>query len=261
MALTLCVLASGSSGNSIYVSSDRTRILIDAGLSGREIDRRLDAIGVSLGEIRAVCVTHEHDDHRSALGVLHRRAGADVYANSGTIQALERAPGLAELPWRVFTTGAKFDVGDLQVEPFSVPHDSYDPVGFVVSCDAARIGVVTDMGMATGLIRERLRHCQVVVVEANHDTDLLKQCDRPWSLKQRIAGRQGHLSNADAGELIADIAGPQLTTAFLAHLSADCNRPELALRTVQRALARRGCGPVAVKLTYPDRVSEVVRTP
>ena len=131
-------------------------------------------------------------------------------------------------------------------------------MGFVISDGLSRVGVVTDMGMATSLIRQRLRDCETIVVECNHDEDLLKQSSRPWSLKQRIMSRQGHLSNGQAAELVASIAGPRLKTVFLAHLSPECNRPPLAVRCVERALAGAECQHVQVKLTYPDRISELV---
>jgi phosphoribosyl 1,2-cyclic phosphodiesterase len=257
MALRLCVLASGSSGNCTYVGSESTGILIDAGLSGRETIRRLGEIGVSVESIQAVCVTHEHSDHTSGLAVLQRGGRVVLYANSGTIDGL-KARGVGEtLPWQVFSTGSPFQVGDLTLEPFSVPHDAYDPVGFVVSCGSERVGVVTDMGTVTGLIRERLRRCQVIVVEANHDERLLKDADRPWRLKQRIFGRQGHLSNTHAAELIAEVAGDSLAVAYLAHLSRDCNRPDLALKAVTEVLARCGLNRVSIRIASPDRVSEV----
>jgi phosphoribosyl 1,2-cyclic phosphodiesterase len=258
MPLSLCVLGSGSSGNCTYVGSDSTRILIDAGLSGRETADRLGRIGVGLEGLSAVCLTHEHDDHTSALSILARRAGLALYANAGTIQAFERRGRAAELPWRVFTTGSPFTIGDLTIEPFSVPHDSYDPVGFAVQCGRARVGIVTDMGMSTELIRARLRHCSVLVVESNHDPDLLRGSKRPWGLKQRIAGRQGHLSNEQAAELVAGIAGPELRCVLLAHLSAECNDPERACAVVRSAIDASGYTGVAVKLTYPDRPSDVV---
>ena len=255
--LKVCILASGSSGNCAYIASAQTRILVDAGLSGKEIARRLGAVGAGLPDINAVCVTHEHDDHTSALGILHRRHGIALYANAGTIQALERNEKLQGVTWSMFTTGSPFRIGDLRMEPFSVPHDSYDPVGFVVSAGDDRVGIVTDMGMATGLVRERLKHCRVIVIEANHDERMLKDADRPWSLKQRISGRQGHFSNRQAAELVAEVAGPALRVIFLAHLSADCNRPELAEAAMRQALEKICRPDVAVKLTYPDRVSDV----
>jgi phosphoribosyl 1,2-cyclic phosphodiesterase len=258
MALRICVLASGSSGNCIYVASETTHVLVDAGLSCRETLRRLAAVGGDPGALSAICLTHEHADHRSGLAVLHRRLGVPLYGNAGTVEAVARDPRLSGLDWNVFTTGSPFAIGDLLLEPFSVPHDSYDPVGFTVACGDARAGLATDIGIATGAVRERLRACAAVVIESNHDEELLKAADRPWSLKQRIMGRQGHLSNAQAGELMAEIAGAGLRDVLLAHLSAECNSPHLARRTVSGILAGAGYPDVQVRLTYPDKASEVV---
>jgi phosphoribosyl 1,2-cyclic phosphodiesterase len=259
MSLRVCVLGSGSSGNCTYVASERTGVLIDAGLSCKETDRRLASIGCAIAGINAVCVTHEHDDHISSLGVLHRRKGLAVYANAGTIEAIERGDKLKELPWNIFTTGYTFEIGDLRIDPFSVPHDSYDPVGFIISSETARVGIVTDMGMVTGLIRERMKNCHVAIIEANHDEQMLKDAARPWSLKQRISGRQGHLSNNQAEQLASDIAWEGLRVVFLAHLSSDCNKPELAVQSVQGALRKAEYGgAVIVKLTYADKPSDVV---
>jgi phosphoribosyl 1,2-cyclic phosphodiesterase len=259
MALQLCVLASGSSGNCTYIGAPGMGMLIDAGLSGKETLRRLDAVKVAPDGIEAVCLTHEHSDHRSGLGILQRKLGLRIYANTGTVEAVERDPKLQGLSWSIFATGSPFQVGEFHVQPFSVPHDSYDPVGFCVRHGDACVGVVSDMGVATSAIRERLRQCQILVIESNHDEDMLRDADRPWSLKQRIMGRQGHLSNTQAGELVADLAGPHLQTVFLAHLSGDCNTPELAMKTVRRVLEKRGITHVDVKLTYSDRVSDVAQ--
>lgn len=258
MGLRLCVLGSGSTGNSVYLATEATRILIDAGLSAAETVRRLESIGASAQGLAAICVTHEHGDHVDGLAVLHRRTKAPLYANAGTIEALAANPKLQGLPWNVFMTGQPFRIGDLRLEPFSVPHDSYDPVGFAVSQDgsAARVAVMTDAGTATDLIRVRLRGCRIVVLEANHDPELLRDSPRPWALKQRIASRQGHLSNRQAAELIAEIAGPDLKAVFLAHLSGECNRPELAVEAVTRLLGEKGIRGVGVNLTYADRPSE-----
>lgn len=255
--MKVCVFVSGSSGNCIYVASEQTAILVDAGLSCRETLNRLESVGGRPENIKAICITHEHDDHVSSLGPMFRRIRADLYANSGTIEGATRNDKLKNLPWKVFRTGEAFSVGDLKIEPFSVPHDAYDPVGFVISSGDSRVGVVTDMGMPTELIRVKLRNCQVVVLESNHDEPLLKDSARPWSLKQRIAGWQGHLSNEQACQLLADIAGPQLRTVFLAHLSSECNTPELAVRTAVAKLAKCGSQHVSVKLTYSDRASDL----
>lgn len=260
MPLTICVLASGSSGNSTYISDGECGILIDAGLSYKEIRARLDLIGASPDCLRAVCFTHEHGDHTSALSTIHKRLGVDLYANSATIDAIESGNGhRGLLPWKVFTVGGPVRIGGLVIEPFSVPHDSYDPVGFVVSGGDARVAIATDIGMVTSLVRERFRGCHAIVIEANHDEQMLRDASRPWSLKQRIMGRQGHLSNDKAAELVAEVAGPDLRCVILAHLSADCNRPELALRAVNEALRKKGCDHVAVHVAYSNRVSEVVR--
>lgn len=257
MSLRVSILGSGSSGNCTYITSDNTAVLIDAGLSAREIGRRLESLGAAVSDIRGICVSHEHGDHTQGLRVLHRRQGVPLYANGGTVEALCRDPAFGGVAWQIFTTGAAFAVGDLLVEPFSVPHDAYEPVGFVVSRGELRVGVVTDMGMPTTLIRERLRHCRLLIVESNHDEQMLQDAQRPWLLKQRIRGRQGHLSNQRAAAMLAEIAGPQLTTVFLAHLSADCNRPELAQQTVLDELGRAGHTHIAVNVTYPDRPTEL----
>lgn len=257
MTLRLCVLGSGSSGNCTYVGSEKTSLLIDAGLSARETVKRLGEIGVNIASIAAVCVSHEHGDHTAGLRVLHQRHGIPLYANAGTIEGLRRDPKLADVSWQVFTTGSPFTVGELTVEPFSVPHDAYDPVGYVVACSEVRLGIVTDMGVPTTLIRQRLKVCRAVVLEANHDEKMLQDAPRPWHLKQRIMGRQGHLSNYSAAEVLADIAHPHLDRVFLAHISDECNREDLAVRTASDRLARDGHHHVKVCATFQDRVSEM----
>lgn len=250
-------MGSGSGGNCTYVASAQTAILVDAGLSGRATGQRLAEFGVSLESISAICVTHEHSDHTSGLAVLNKGDRIKLYANSGTIEGIEARAAEKKLPWNVFSTGAQFQIGDLTINPFTVPHDAYDPVGFVIAGGDIRVGVVTDMGMVTGLIRERLRACNVLVIESNHDEQMLKAADRPWHLKQRIIGRQGHLSNQHAAELLVEIAGPQLKAVFLAHLSGECNLPELARKTIADALAKGGHPHVKVIVASPDQVSEV----
>ncbi|TAN35976.1 MAG: MBL fold metallo-hydrolase [Verrucomicrobia bacterium] len=256
MSLQICVLASGSSGNCTLVRSAETAILVDAGLSARETTRRLESVGCPLAHIRAICLSHEHSDHTAGVSVLHRRHKIPLFANSGTIAGL-RLDANEQLAWNVFQTGSPFAIGGLRVEPFSVPHDASDPVGFVVGDGATRVGVVTDMGSATHLIRERLRSCRAIVLEANHDVAMLQDSERPWSLKQRILGRQGHLSNEHAADLIADIAGPGLEHIFLAHLSSECNCAELALKTAVQRLEKLGHRHVRVSLSYPNQISDV----
>ena len=257
MSLSVCILASGSSGNCTYISSESTAILIDAGISGLAVARRLEEIGVALASIQAVCISHEHDDHVRGVSALHKRHPVTMYANAGTLDALHRNPRMRTPDWQVFTTGMSFAIGDLQIESFQVPHDAYEPVGFVVSSGSARVGIATDLGTPTALIRERLRRCRMVIVEANHDEALLQEAERPWNLKQRIRGRQGHLSNTHAASMLAEIATPDLNQVFLAHLSEDCNRRELALEAAQTSLNASGNPHVKVSVAFPDRVSEV----
>ncbi len=258
MTFNICVLASGSSGNCVYVGTETTRILIDAGLSGRETSARLGALDVELSEINAICVTHEHSDHKASLGIISRNHGIPVYANKGTLDAIETDSRMHGIKWNIFTTGQSFDIGDLTIEPFSVPHDSYEPVGYIVRAGQVKAGIVTDMGMATTLIRERLKDCDVAIIESNHDEELLRASERPWSIKQRIAGRQGHLSNKQAAELISEITGPKLKTVFLAHLSSDCNDQHLAIKEVTDTLKKQDISGVDVKLTYSSRISDLV---
>lgn len=257
--MKICVLGSGSSGNCIYIGCESgAGILIDAGLSYSETVKRMEQVGVDLGGVAGICVTHEHSDHRSSLGVIQRKTGVPLYANSGTIEGVERDEKLTGLNWNVFETGASFMIKGFQVEPFSVPHDSYDPVGFIVSENGIKVGVVTDMGMVTGLIRNRLKGCAAVILESNHDEEMLKSSGRPWPLKQRISGRQGHLSNAQAAELVVEIACPELRAVFLAHLSQDCNTPGAARAALEPVLKAQALDHVRVLMTYPDRVSELL---
>ena len=258
----LCVLGSGSTGNCIFVDSGRTRLLIDAGLSAKSAELGLKTIGVTPGDIHGVCLTHEHEDHTRGLCMLSRRHGIPAYANEGTIDALDargKAPGAS---WNEFASDQPFALGDIQVEPFPVPHDACDPVGFVLcaaglSGAVVRVGIVTDLGMATELVRQRLKECHALVLEANHDDTLLRNSRRPWSLKQRIAGRQGHFSNAQALALLNDIAHPALHTVFLAHMSSQCNHPDQARTFIRKGLAGNGHSRTDIQLTWPRRISRI----
>lgn len=257
MSLKICVLASGSRGNCTFISTPSTRILIDAGISGRETIRRLGLLGVAVEEIDAILVGHEHTDHTTGLPVLAGRHGRPVYLNRPTADAaagkLEKARSI-----RIFTNGQAWEIGDLTILPFSVFHDAQDPVGFVIHRGPHSVTVVTDLGMPTRLVKERLKGARVVILEANHDPDLLMNGNRPWSLKQRIKSSQGHLSNDAAAKLLAEETDGTLTDVFLAHLSRDCNHPEEARRVVMERLRKAGKEKVRVRLTYQDRISEVV---
>lgn len=258
MSIKLCILASGSSGNCTFIGTKTTRILIDAGLSAKKTTERLAEIGETLETIDAICVTHEHSDHISGIRVLQKKYGIPIYANAGTLEGIRVTLKGEEVAYRQFTTGSAFDIGDLCLEPFSVPHDAYEPVGFVVRSAGVGIGIATDIGIVTNLLREKLRACDVVVIEANHDEAMVHEAARPWSLKQRILSNQGHLSNRASAGLIAEIAGEGLRHLFLAHLSSDCNSPLRARRAFETVLADAGHHHVTVRLTSAAQVSDIL---
>ena len=249
MAVRLTILGSGSSGNCAYVETDETRVLIDAGFSLRQIRQRLASIGRAPENLTGILVTHEHSDHVQSLPALCGRLGIPVYLNRPTHEAVEYQYQ-ARLPCRLFTTGASFEVGDIMVETFSIPHDAQDPVGFLLRTSAGNIGFLTDLGHTTRLVLERIRPAHALVLEANHDVKMLQDCPhRPWSLKQRILGRHGHLSNEAAADAAESIMSADLRHLYLGHLSRECNRPELAHRVVSERLQKIGANHVQLELT------------
>jgi len=257
--MRITILGSGSAGNCTLIETDTTRLLVDAGLSGRQIAHRLALIDRQIEQITSVVLTHEHSDHTRGLGVLCKSRPLPVYANRLTAEAVATDPEWGDrvrISWRLFSTGTPFEVGDLLVESFSVPHDAYDPVGFVIRHpnSSAAIGVLTDLGHATKLVTERVRAMDALVVEANHDLKLLQEdAVRPWALKQRIMSRHGHLSNDAAATLTGEVACDKLRHVFLAHLSRDCNRPELAEQAVSEKLRKIGANHTAVTVSSQDK--------
>lgn len=256
----ICILSSGSSGNCIYVAAGGQRLLIDVGLRLRTLRARLAPLGFDDALIDAVLMTHEHSDHCIGLPALARaRPGIRLLANEGTAGGVEHvARNGFTGTWDIFETGAAFMLGALRVETFSVPHDAGDPVAYVLDDGRHRLGVATDLGVSTPVVASRLRDCDALVLETNHDSEMLRRSGRPWSLIQRIQGRQGHLSNEQAAELLGEVAGPRLKRVFTAHLSDDCNTPELAahaLRTVLQSLQRSD---IEIVPTYRDRACRPV---
>ena len=249
MPVRLTILGSGSSGNCAYVETEETRVLIDAGFSLRQIRQRLASIGRAPENLTGILVTHEHSDHVQSLPALCGKLGIPVYVNRPTHEAVEYQYK-ARLPCRLFTTGASFEVGDITVETFSIPHDAQDPVGFLLRTSAGNIGFLTDLGHTTRLVLERVRPANALVLEANHDVKMLQDCPRrPWSLKQRILGRHGHLSNEAAADAAEQIMSADLRHLYLGHLSRECNRPELAHRVVSERLQKIGATHVRLELT------------
>ncbi len=241
MAMRLTILGSSSSGNCALLCTPECKVLIDAGFSAKRIGEMLAAAGHSLDAVDAVLLTHEHSDHCAGISGLARWPGLKIFANRGTAQAVQRS--LKHRPdWQVFETGSRFRYRDLEIESFSIPHDATEPVGFVISQGAGdlfsprrSVAFVTDLGYAPELVRQRIRDVDVLVLEANHDLALLQRdTKRPWSVKQRITGRHGHLSNEAARDLMASVESPAWRHVCLAHLSRDCN----SLSAVQTTFAR-----------------------
>ncbi len=264
MGVQVTILGSGSAGNCTLIESDTTRLLVDAGLSARQITQRLAACGRNVEQVDAVLLTHEHRDHTRALGVLCKTRTLPVYANRLTAEVIADDPdwnGRVHVSWRLFNTGTPFEVGDFAVESFSVPHDACDPVGYVVhhAGSGMAVGVLTDLGHATKLVTERVRATDLLVVEANHDLKMLQEdAARPWATKQRIMSRHGHLSNDAAATLTGEIVSDRLRHVFLAHLSRDCNRPELAQRVVAEKLGKLGARHVRVGVSSQDAPTQTV---
>jgi phosphoribosyl 1,2-cyclic phosphodiesterase len=244
----LTILGSGSAGNCAYVETEEARILIDAGFSLRQIRHRMAAIGRAPENLTGILITHEHSDHVQGLVQLSEKLRIPVYCNQPTRQAIEFQTQI-KLNCRVFATGGTFDLGDIVVETFTVPHDAQDPVGFLLKTVNGNIGFLTDLGHATKLVLERVRRANVLVLEANHDIKMLQDCPhRPWSLKQRILSRHGHLSNDAAAEAAAEIISGDLRHLYLGHLSRECNRPDLAYQAVNERLQKIGASHVSLEL-------------
>lgn len=238
---SLTMLGSGSAGNSALVATEHCRLLVDGGLSARQLVVRLELCGVAPNELDGVLLTHEHGDHVCGLEVLCRKFQVPIFCNALTAEAI-RYDSLGEYRnWRIFRTGAAFSICDIAVETFSVPHDAVEPVGFVFHSGRSALGYVTDLGQVTRLTMERLREVQTLVIETNHDEKLLQNDPhRPWPVKQRIQSRHGHLSNTAAAAVVEELLGRKIERVVLGHLSRDCNRPELATRAIAEALARAG---------------------
>jgi phosphoribosyl 1,2-cyclic phosphodiesterase len=246
------ILGSGSSGNCAYLEAGETRLLIDAGFSGRQIRQRLASIGRAPEGLTGILITHEHSDHIQGLKAIAAKLNIPLYCNRHTREAIE-AQLATKFDCRMFVTGGSFDLGDVGIDTFSVPHDAQDPVGFVLNTSAGSIGFLTDLGHATKLVVERIRRANVVVLEANHDLKLLQEdTRRPWSLKQRILSRHGHLSNDAAADVLEEIVHPDLKHLYLGHLSRDCNRPELAHKAIFTRLEKLGGTHIPVNVTNQD---------
>jgi phosphoribosyl 1,2-cyclic phosphodiesterase len=239
------VLASGSSGNAALLATNNTRILLDAGLSLRELNRRLALAGEEIGRLDAVLITHEHSDHIAGLAALVRRKEfrAPVYMTRltapvidwGESQSSKKAPRI-----ETFQAGASFEIGDIEVNSFSVPHDAADPVGFCLEANGIRVAVATDLGYMPESVKYHLRRADLLLLEANHDLDMLKVGPYPWSVKQRVMSRVGHLSNLVMAEYLAQEFSDRAQNLVLGHISEQNNHPEIVRDLATEALDGRG---------------------
>jgi phosphoribosyl 1,2-cyclic phosphodiesterase len=232
------VLGSGSAGNSAVVCTGTSRLLIDAGLSAARLLERLQAIGVTPDSLSGIFITHEHGDHCKGLNILTKKHPLPILCNARTREVLRDAIQ-TEKHWHIIPGAGAFEFAGLQIETFSVPHDAADPVGLVLRHGDSALGVVSDTGHVTAVMRQKLRDLDTLFIEANYDTGLLSSdTKRPWSTKQRIQGRHGHLSNEQTAAFITDVLSPRLERIVLGHLSQDCNSPGLATAAVQGALSQ-----------------------
>jgi phosphoribosyl 1,2-cyclic phosphodiesterase len=245
------VLGSGSGGNACYVETAHSRILIDAGLSCRELIRRLELVEVNPETLDALIITHEHVDHVKGAGPLARLLDIPVYINSSTLRKGLRILGNLSRPITIHT-GQTITINDLVIETFTKCHDAVDPMGLIVSSDGMRLGLVTDLGRSTTLVEDRLRSCHALIIEFNHDQRMLEDGPYPWDLKKRIKGSEGHLSNQQAGELLKVVAHKDLRMVILAHLSQINNQTQKAFQEAQDALSRRGLNNTRIVVSYQD---------
>lgn len=234
--MELVSIASGSSGNCIYVGTDDTHIIIDAGISGRRIEEGLNDIGLKTSEMDGILVTHEHADHISSLGVLARRYGLPIYATRGTIEGIMASPCLGKFPEGLFKeikADEHFSINDIDIRPVRISHDANEPVAYRFNHESHSVGVCTDLGIYDDYIVDAFSGVNALLLEANHDVNMLQVGRYPYYLKRRILGDRGHLSNELSGQLLCRILHDNLDTVLLGHLSAENNLAELAYETVR----------------------------
>lgn len=233
--MRLCSIASGSSGNCIYVGSECAHVLVDIGISGKKMETGLNSLELTGRDIDGILITHEHSDHIKGLGVIARRYGIPIYATGGTVDAMVRSGSLGKIPEGIFheiREDEPFIIKDLKVKPFTISHDAAQPVGYRLECGAHSVGIATDLGKYNDYIIENLQDLDALLLEANHDIRMLQVGKYPYYLKQRILGDRGHLSNENAGRLLCRLLHDNMKAVFLGHLSRENNYEELAYETV-----------------------------
>lgn len=252
-------LASGSKGNCIYYSTGKTKLLIDAGISMKAIKCKLNEIDVELEEIDAILVTHDHSDHIAGLKTISKNFDIPIFANADTAKGIVDTHQIMP-KCKIFSTGDTFLFQDLAIHPFSIPHDTLDPVGFTLHHDGLKVGICTDLGFVTSLIRTHLQECDYLYVEANHCPEMVHASNRPLLYKQRVLSRVGHLSNRGCAELLLDVLTDRTKHVHLAHISSECNTPEKALSTVVSELKQRNIE-TPVSIAHQHLASQAIHFP
>jgi len=260
MAITLSVLGSGSRGNATFIKTEQIRLLIDAGMSRKEISKRLESIGEDPDGIDAVLITHEHGDHAGGLKMLLKDLPIEAFLTSGTIASLQaeqfELSGSRIMPVK---PGVPITAGDVEIFPFSVPHDAAEPVAYSITCGGVKITQLTDIGYIPDDVAGRIRGSHVLILESNHDLEMLRVGPYPWNLKQRLMGRYGHLSNTAVSRFIREQYDGMAEHVLLAHLSAKNNHPEIAKQEAARALRDRGFSSARLAVTSQDGPTIPVR--
>lgn len=261
MGFKFCSLSSGSNGNCQYLETDNMKVLIDAGLSGKKTQELLDTIDVDASEIDCILVTHEHSDHIKGAGILSRRFDIPIYANNNTWENMKSDLGkLKDENIKVFDTNKDFELKDLGILPFRVSHDSAEPVGYSFFNKDKKVSILTDSGEVDEEMKKIIKNSNLLMIESNHDSEMLKMGRYPWFLKKRVSGEFGHLSNEDAGNLISEVLSGKNENILLGHLSKENNFPELAHQTVANILNEKGIDiykDISLDLTFRDKTTRV----
>ena len=254
--MKLCSIASGSSGNCIYVGSGQTNLLVDVGISAKRIENGLNSIDIKLDTVQGILITHEHSDHISGLGVLARKYNIPIYATYETIQSIRKIKAIGNISEELFyfvKPNEPFEINDIMVKPFATSHDASNPVCYTMQSEGHKVGVATDLGKYDDYIISQLQDSDLLMIEANHDINMLMVGRYPYYLKQRILGDRGHLSNDSSADLISKLINPRLKGVLLAHLSKENNYAELAFETVCCELTSRSCDFSSLKLCVAHR--------
>jgi len=257
VAVTVSVLGSSSSGNCTFIATSRVKLLLDVGFSRNQIAKRLVAIGEALEDIDALIISHEHLDHVKGLASLLKQYDILTFVGEATYEALTIKPVLKKR--ESIRAGESFQVGDLKISPFSIPHDATDPLAFTLEAEGLKISHVMDLGFITELVRCRMEASDVLVLESNHDLEMLRLSSYPWAVKQRIMGRHGHLSNESVGKFFAEDFDGKAGNIFLAHLSENNNHPDLARMVARKALEKRGFNLSRLFMARRSSPSPVIR--